>query len=200
MTARRSAIVVPIRLPAALGTLMLRESATARLGVPAHVTLLFPFAEARSIGPETLASIARVVAAAPAFDVTFREIRRFEPGEGAPNGVVWLAPEPAEPFLSLIDGLWKAFPDYPPYGGAFDEVIPHVTIADDDGTRMDANEAEAALHLPFRRRATHAVLIVEDGNGRWRTRRRFPLADESRAKLERGSDLAESGDRIQIEG
>jgi 2'-5' RNA ligase len=180
MTARRSAIVVPIRLPAALGTLMLRESETARLGVPAHVTLLFPFAETPSLGPETFASIGRVVADAPAFDVTFGEIRRFEPGEGAPNGVVWLAPEPAEPFLSLIDRLWQAFPDYPPYGGAFDEVIPHVTIADDDGTRMDANEAEAVLHLPFRRRVSAAALIVEGPNGRWRTRRRFPLGAAGR--------------------
>jgi 2'-5' RNA ligase len=175
MSARRSAIVVPIRLPAALRTIMLRESATARLGVPAHVTLLFPFVTAREIGPDVLAAVGRVIGDAPAFDVGFRAVRRFEPGGGAPNGVVWLAPEPAAPFLALIDRLWGAFPDYPPYGGAFDEVIPHLTLADDDAARMDSNHAEAARHLPFRRRVGIAALIVEGAAGRWRTLRRFPL-------------------------
>jgi 2'-5' RNA ligase len=175
MTARRSAIVVPIRLPTPLTKLMLRESGTARGGVPAHVTLLFPFVGAAAIRQPTLVAIGQIFAAAPAFDVTFREVRRFEPDEGAPNGVVWLAPEPAAPFVSLIDRLSEAFPDYPPYGGAFDEVIPHVTIADDDGARMNANEAEAARQLPFERRISHAALIVEDANGQWGTRRRFPL-------------------------
>jgi 2'-5' RNA ligase len=175
VTGRKSAIVVPIRLPAALRAIMLRESATARLGVPAHVTLLFPFVSPPSISPDVRASVARVIGGAPAFDVAFRVVRRFEPGEGAPNGVVWLAPEPAAPFLALIDRTWKAFPDYPPYGGAFDEVIPHLTLADDDGMRMDLNEAEAGRHLPFRRRVTRAALIVEGADGRWRTRRRFPL-------------------------
>lgn len=177
MTARRSAIVVPIGLPAALRAIMLRESETARLGVPGHVTLLYPFVSATAIRPDVLAPVGRVVGGARAFDVAFRAVRRFEPGEGAPNGVVWLAPEPVPPFLSLIDRLWKAFPDYPPYGGAFDEVIPHVTIADDDGMRMDRIEAEATRCLPFRRRVTHAALIVEGVDGRWRTRRRFALGD-----------------------
>lgn len=173
--ARRSAIVVPIRLPAALHALMLRESATARLGVPAHVTLLFPFVPVASLRADVLASITRVADGAQAFDVAFRAVRRFEPGPGAPNGVVWLAPELTVPFVSLIDRLWKAFPEYPPYGGAFDDVIPHVTLADDDAARMDANEAEAAGHLPFRRRVRDIALIVEGADGRWRTRRRFPL-------------------------
>ena len=110
MTARRSAIVVPVRLPAPLRALMLRESESARLGVPGHVTLLFPFVAAPAITADVLASIARVVRDAPAFDAAFREVRRFEPGEGARNGVVWLAPAPARPFLSLTDRLSQAFP------------------------------------------------------------------------------------------
>jgi hypothetical protein len=175
MTARRSAIVVPIRLPAVLRAVMVRESEVARLGVPGHVTLLYPFTPAASLGPGVMASVERVLAGAPAFDVDFREVRRFEPDVHAPNGVIWLAPEPPAPFLSLIDRLSKAFPGYPPYGGAFEEVVPHLTIADDEATRMDSNAAEAARCLPFRRRVTHAALIVEGADGRWRTRRRLPL-------------------------
>lgn len=178
-TERKSAIIAPIRLPARLASLMLRESATARLGVPAHVTLLFPFVAAPGIGEDVLATIQRAVGGAPEFDVSFQEVRRFEPGGGAPNGVVWLAPEPAAPFVSLTDRLREAFPDYPPYGGAFDEVIPHLTLADDDAARMDPNEAEAARYLPFRRRVSHTTLIVEGADGRWRTRRRVPLGARS---------------------
>lgn len=179
MTALRSAIVVPIRLPASLRTLMLRESESARLGVPAHVTLLFPFVPAPLIGRDVLVGIARLVEAAPAFDVAFEAVRRFEPGEGARNGVVWLAPEPVAPFLSLIDRLSTAFPDYPPYGGMFHEVIPHLTIADDAAARMHANEAEAYRHLPFRLRVREIALLVEGVDGRWRTRRRFSLGDRA---------------------
>lgn len=156
---------------------MLRESESARLGVPAHVTLLFPFVAAPSIREDVLALIGRVVTGAPAFDVAFREVRRFEPGEGARNGVVWLAPEAAAPFLSLIDRLSNAFPDYPPYGGMFDEVIPHLTLADDAVARMAVNEAEASRSLPFRRRVRDVALLVEGADGRWRTRRRFRLGD-----------------------
>jgi hypothetical protein len=175
MPGGRSAIVVPIRLPAGLRAAMLRESASARLGVPAHVTLLFPFVAGRAIGMDILASVGRVLGGAAVFHVAFREVGRFEPGGGAPNGVVWLAPDPVAPFLSLIDRLSNAFPDYPPYGGVFDEVIPHLTLADDDATRMDSNVAEASRHLPFRRRVSDAALLVESADGRWRTRRRFPL-------------------------
>jgi 2'-5' RNA ligase len=172
---RESAIIVPIRLPPALRAMMLRESATARLGVPSHVTLLYPFVAAQLATPEMLAAVGRFIGGSRAFDVAFRAVRRFEPGSDARNGVVWLAPQPAAPFLSLIERLSKAFPDYPLYGGAFDVVVPHLTIADDDAARMDLNEAEAAQSLPFRRRVTHAALIVEGADGRWRTRRRFPL-------------------------
>ena len=175
MPGGRSAIVVPIRLPTGLRAVMVRESASARLGVPAHVTLLFPFVAARAIGTDVLALVERVLGGAAAFDVAFRDVGRFEPGGTAPNGVVWLAPDPVAPFMSLIDQLSNAFPDYPPYGGVFDEVIPHVTLADDDATRMDSNVAEASRYLPFRRRVSDAALLVEGADGRWRTRRRFPV-------------------------
>jgi hypothetical protein len=175
MRGRRSAIVVPIRLPAALTALRLRESASARASVPAHVTVLFPFLPPASIDGDVLARVAAIAGSVPAFDVAFREVRRFEPGGAAPEGVVWLAPEPATPFNALIAAVFSAFPDHPPYGGVHEETIPHVTIAADDRGHMDAVEEEASRRLPFRRRATAAALIVEGDDGHWRTRRRFPL-------------------------
>lgn len=175
MSARESAIIVPIRLPAAIAAIRLRETFDGPLGVPGHVTLLYPFATPTSIDAVVLASLAAVVGAVPAFDARFGEVRRFEPGGGSPEGVVWLAPEPEARFSALIDTLADAFPEFPPYGGMYDTVIPHVSIAANDRHQADAVEAESLRWLPFRRRVSAATLIVEGLDGRWRTRRRFPL-------------------------
>ncbi len=174
---RESAIIVPIRLPAALAEVRLRETWDGPSGVPGHVTLLYPFAPPGSIDGQVIAAVAAVVAAASAFDVRFREVRRWEPGEGASEGVVWLAPEPSEPFNELTSALFAAFPAYPPYGGMHDETIAHVSLAAVDRRHEAAVEAEARRWLPFRRRVSAATLIVEGADGRWRTRRRFPFGD-----------------------
>ncbi len=174
---RESAIIVPIRLPAALADIRLRETTDGPAGVPGHVTLLYPFVPPGSIDARVLAAVARVLAAVPGFDLRFREVRRWAPGGGAPEGVVWLDPEPAAPLVELIAALSKAFPDHLPYGGMHDTVIPHVSLASIDRRHRGAVEAEARRWLPFRRRVGAAALIVEGADGRWRTRRRFPLGD-----------------------
>ena len=45
--------------------------------------------------------------------------------------LVYLAPNPAEPFKQLTKVLAAAFPDWPPYGGAFDDVVPHLSIGEE---------------------------------------------------------------------
>lgn len=176
---RESAIIVPIRLPAALAAVRLRETIDGPLGVPGHVTLLYPFAPPPSIDARLIARVATIIAAAPAFDARFRNVRRFEPDAGAREGVVWLEPEPSRRFASLIGALTREFPEYPPFGGMYDTVIPHVSLAAIDRRHADAAEAEARRWLPFRRRVAAATLIVEGVDGRWRTRRRLPLGGET---------------------
>jgi len=34
--------------------------------------------------------------------------------------------------IEITEALAEAFPEYPPYGGEFDEVVPHVTVAQAD--------------------------------------------------------------------
>lgn len=172
---RESAIIVPIRLPGALAGIRLRETVDGPLGVPGHVTLLYPFVEPESIDEQVIAGVAAVIGGTPSFDVRFREVRRWAPGGGAPQGVVWLAPDPPEPFIGLIAALWRAFPDHPPYEGMHDKVIPHVTLAAINSRHQRAVETEARRSLPFRRHVGAATLIVEGADGRWRTRRRFRL-------------------------
>ena len=56
------------------------------------------------------------------FEVRFARVATF------PNGIIHLVPEPEEPFATLTETLWGAFPAYPPYAGQFGAVRPHLTI------------------------------------------------------------------------
>jgi 2'-5' RNA ligase len=170
----RSAIVVPIRLPAGLGRIREREVEVARLGVPAHVTILSPFVPVATLDRGVSATVGEIVARTKAFDVAFTRVRRWAPSDHGP-GVVWLEPEPAEPFEALTRAIWAEFPEQPPYGREDDDLEAHLTLAIDDPARFDAAEAEAREHLPFRRHVNVAALLVEGPDGRWRTRRRYSL-------------------------
>jgi 2'-5' RNA ligase len=173
MHAPRSAIVVPFTLPLALEAIRLEHVANARLGVPAHVTLLFPFVPATDLSTADAERAARVVGRVPAFDIAFREARTFDPAPTS-EGAVWLAPEPTGPFVDLTTTLAAAFPAYPPYGGLHDTVIPHLTLAE---VNVDVPTLLAAARpsLPFSRRVAEAALLVEDDEGRWRIERRLAL-------------------------
>jgi hypothetical protein len=170
----RSALVVPLRLPIGLARLREREVENARLGVPPHVTILSPFIAIDQLNRRVSATVGEIVGRTKAFDVDVVAVRRWPPSDFGP-GVVWLEPEPAEPFVGLTRAIWAAYPDCPPYGREDDDLQAHITIAVDDPTRFDAVETEAARSVPFQRRVTTVSLLAEGPDGRWRTRRRFAL-------------------------
>ncbi len=76
--------------------------AAAAWGVPAHVTVLYPFVEPTAVDEYVLATLAAAVGSVAAFDCRFPRTRWF--GED----VLWLDPEPAEPFGELIAAVWRA--------------------------------------------------------------------------------------------
>ena len=127
-------------------------------GMPPHVTLLVP----SSGEPE---AIAEALATFAAFDVAFERLDRFP-------GTLWLAPEPAEVFVEMIEALTRRFPDHPPYGGAYPRIVPHLTIAQAD---FDAAIATAESWLPLHARAECAVLFEQSEPDRWREAARFDL-------------------------
>lgn len=133
------------------------------------MTLLYPFMPPGQLTEEVRGQVAAVVATEPSFSFSLARMGRW------PN-VVWLAPEPPEPFLRLARALMQAFPEHPPYGGAHEDVVPHLTIAQDE--RLDwlvaAERALPAL-LPIPDVAREAQLMVMDQSGRWSTFWRMPL-------------------------
>lgn len=145
-----------------------RYDPAARAGVPAHVTVLYPF---RSVVDEAVADVVgRLALAVPAFDVTLAAVARF------PGAVVYLVPEPAEPFRLLINGTVTTFPDCPPYGGTIPNPIPHLTVADGvDTTTADAVEEQVHRGLPITARVERLTLLVKGSTGRWTVARHWPL-------------------------
>jgi len=104
--------------------------------VCAHVTLLGPFVDRGSLDAEVLGRVGSVLASIEPFAFELAELSRFA---GGPS---YLAPRPAAPFLRLTAALAEAFPGWPPYGGMFGEVVPHLGIGYDLTDRdLDALQA-----------------------------------------------------------
>ncbi|MBS1910639.1 MAG: 2'-5' RNA ligase family protein [Bacteroidetes bacterium] len=170
-----SALVVLVREAEGLvGSFRDHHDPAAAAGVPAHITILYPFKEPSELAPEVLGDLAGLFARVPGFDVTLRECRHFP-------GVLYLAPEPAEPVCHLTEIVVQQYPENPPYGGQFAEIIPHLTVAHvEDEQQMAEITAQlhhAALdHFPIRARV-HTVTLMESRDGRWRVRGQFPLRE-----------------------
>lgn len=151
MTPEIGTTAVVVRVPVA-EPLVLRvptaDDPTGANEVPAHVTLLWPFLALSDLTDADLADLALIVADQPAFEVTFSRLGRFE-------DVLWLAPDPPEPFVALTRAIAARWPSHPPYQGRFGSVTPHLTLANDidpdgDQARDVAVQAQAALPLRFR--------------------------------------------------
>jgi hypothetical protein len=156
----RTALIVAIpEAEPAVGALRLAHDSSAALGVPAHVTILFPFADGADVDEE---AISEVVASFPAFDFELDRVERFA------NGLVWLHPEPSALFSALIEAVWRRFPDHPPYEGAHATVIPHVTVSEEP--------IDVDIALPIKAKAHTVTLIEQAADGRWAVRRLFPLS------------------------
>lgn len=140
-------------------------------GVPAHITVLFPFLALENIDAHVNDLITTVALGVRAFDYMLTEPGWFD--GTAP--VLWIAPEPRDAFLHLTGAFVEAFPDHLPYRGAHDEVVPHVTTG--EGRLSDLRAAEAAIlpALPLRGHAAAVTLLVEQPDRSWRRHRQYPL-------------------------
>src|SRR4051812_27303330 len=110
-------------------------------GVPAHVTVLHPF---RTVVDEATADAVEAIAGAiDSFDATFASFGRFA------DDVVFLLPEPLQRFKQMTEMFVEAFPDCPPYGGAFPDPYPHLTVGSGvDGATADGLERAITAGLP----------------------------------------------------
>ncbi|WP_375500402.1 2'-5' RNA ligase family protein [uncultured Jatrophihabitans sp.] len=150
-----------------------RFDRAASWGIPAHVSIVFPFVDPADLNEGVLTRLAAAVATVNAFDCIFARCQWF--GED----VLWLAPEPADGFRTLTAAVVAAFPQHQPYGGQFDEVVPHLTVGERRRGSTDELRAAArgvSVELPILATVDHAVLVAgTDAPASWRTIRRLPL-------------------------
>jgi hypothetical protein len=168
--ANESAIILPIpEVEPIVGPLRLKYDHAAQLGVPAHITLLYPFCPPHML-PGQIDALRDVCASIEAFPFSFTELRRFP-------ATAYLYPDSSEAFVQITRTLVKRWPDYKPYGGSISDIVPHLTVADRvDVETLNAVEGLLRRHLPIRCVAKEVWLLASDDQGMWARRALFPLA------------------------
>jgi hypothetical protein len=149
-----------------------RFDRSAAEGMPPHITVLSPFLPESRLTGAVLARLSELCADVPVLELEFPRLGHFP-------GVVYLAPEPAGEARRLTMAIAGEWPEAPPYGGAFDEVIPHLTVAQGaDDTSVAAIHSELSGRLPLPARLVEACLYVFDGS-RWQVRARLPFRERT---------------------
>jgi 2'-5' RNA ligase len=164
-----SAVIVELDVPVEIEALRRVHDPAAADGVPAHVTVLYPFLPAGRLDDRVRASLDGIAAQVEPFEVTFTTVATWP-------STVYLVPEPDEPFRRLTELVVQAYPGHPPYGGVHAEIVPHLTVADRSEPPLGPIASAAARALPFRARASAIdLLATASGPPHWRRRWRFPL-------------------------
>jgi 2'-5' RNA ligase len=153
---------------------------SAAAGVPAHITLLYPFKAPDEIDDLTIGRLRDCFAGSEPIRFSLGSIERF------PGGVLYLGPEPHEPFRQLTLSIWKLFPETPPYSGKWPDIIPHLSIAwvtnEEQLDTVAQDFAKAARgKLPVTA-ITSKVVLMQNRAGRWRVEMEFPLGSLTGAR------------------
>jgi 2'-5' RNA ligase len=167
--AQRGGLVVPfLEAEAVIEPLLGQHLPVWTMGVPAHVTLLFPFPTLAELDAAALADLTALFASIDAPRVTFSEVGQFP-------DVVYLAPEPREWFVRLTEALSARF-GLLPYGGQHDEIVPHLSVARQTDPAVQAEIARALqAPLPIVATVREVWLMDEEPNGHWHLAATFPL-------------------------
>lgn len=164
-------IMVPEADPVVGGARQRYDPAAAE-GVPAHLSVLYPFLPAERVDTGVLAALRELFAGHEPFEVRFPRFGRFP-------DLLWLAPEPDGSVRALTASVAARWPEAPPYGGAFGDPAPHLTVAHRQPEEVYAaveKECADALAL-LRTRVAEVHLVVFDGV-RWGRRAAFRLGGD----------------------
>jgi 2'-5' RNA ligase len=149
-----------------------RFDPSAAKGMPAHITILFPFKPPLELTPALEDMLAGLFSELPRFSVSLSKLGRFP-------DALYLAPEPEKAFHDLMRVVMERFPEHPPYEGEFVQIVPHLTIAqlpEPDHLDDITVDFQRAAHGRLPIRATvNEVALMDNGTGLWQVRARFSL-------------------------
>ncbi len=165
-----SAVIIPIpEVEPVVARLRRQYDRSAGLGVPAHVTLLYPFCPP-PVPVSEITTLEHVCASITAFPFSFTEVRRFP-------ATAYLHPDQEETFTQIIRLFIKTWSDCKPYGGAHADVVPHLTVAHGvDAETLSAVEDFLRGQLPIPCVAREVWLLTSNQKGIWSKKAGFPLA------------------------
>jgi hypothetical protein len=174
--ANESAIIIPIpEVEAIVGPLRLKYDPVAKLGVPAHVTVLYPFYPPQALDHE-LPAMAEIFSSIEAFAFSFTEVRRFP-------ATAYLYPDKPNVFVKITTIVTNRWPRCKPYGGAYSKIIPHLTIGDQvDAETLQAVEDTVRPQLPIRCVAKEVWLMASDDGGMWKKKAVFSMPVKRKAR------------------
>jgi 2'-5' RNA ligase len=148
-----------------------RLDASAKLGVPAHITVLVPFMSPEAIDAAVLERIQRVASEIGSFRFALAQVGRFPE-------TAYLEPAPAAPFVALTERLLAEFPKFPPFAGAFPTIIPHLTVAHGSASDAAAAATELVTRLALRgpvKSECVSLVLLGNSSGRWTPMHTFAL-------------------------
>jgi 2'-5' RNA ligase len=165
-----SAVIIPIpEVEPVIARLRRKYDRSAGLGVPAHVTLLYPFCPS-PVPVREITTLRDVCGSIAAFPFSFTEVRRFP-------AIAYLHPDQEETFAQITRLFIKTWPDYKPCGGAHADVVPHLTVADAvDAETLSVVENSLRGQLPIPCVAREVWLLTSNQKGIWSKKAGFPLA------------------------
>lgn len=116
-------VLVP-EADALVGSFRERYDPSALEGMLAHITINYPFQPKQTDRELLIEELSDLFSGFPSARFKLTELRQ------SPD-TLYLAVEPEQPFKDLVVAVANRYPESPPYGGAVDEIIPHVTVAEE---------------------------------------------------------------------
>ncbi len=172
MQPTETALIAPVpEAEDAVGPFRATLDRSASWGVPAHVTVIYPFLPPGKIDSAVLTTLGDIVSGVPRFDIALAHVDWFD------DTAVWLAPHPDGPFRDLTTAVWRRFPEAPPYAGAHAEIVPHLTIGHDAAKHVLNHAAQTvSTCLPINATIKVVRLIAGTPDQRpWHTLHEFAL-------------------------
>lgn len=136
--------------------------------VGAHITLLYPWMSPVLIDERVLAELESLFAGFPIFDFSLR-LGWFG------REVLLLVPENPDPFIRLTKAIISRWPEFPYYGGEYEKIEPHATLAYGNEASLSGLAAEIANQVPVQACASSATLSTGQP-GHMTVLARFPFS------------------------
>jgi hypothetical protein len=144
-------------------------------GIPLSLTLLYPFAPVLELTDSLLERVRTYFASRPPLVFDLTGLAQWEE-----SGAVYAVPESDDELRATMRGLWRLFPEFPPYRVPNSDPPPHASLTlNDQGDRAAIRaRAEQRLEglLPAHFEVTEVALMEEYALDCMRVTHTFPLA------------------------